>query len=64
MKDSGVPLNLGWDLGPEELIHIPEHWLVFPAPDKSLHLLLGMVYVFFFVAAMIGNGLVLWIFTT
>ncbi|XP_066254410.1 opsin, ultraviolet-sensitive-like [Euwallacea similis] len=63
-KDAGISHNLGWDLGPEDLIHIPEHWLIYPAPPKSLHLLLGMIYVFFFLASIVGNGLVLWIFTT
>ncbi|XP_074036764.1 opsin, ultraviolet-sensitive [Leptinotarsa decemlineata] len=55
---------LGWDIPPEELVHVPEHWLLYPEVDKSLHLLLGMVYVFFFLAAIIGNGLVLWIFSS
>ncbi|XP_019755582.2 opsin, ultraviolet-sensitive [Dendroctonus ponderosae] len=65
IKDaSGIPHTLGWNLGPEDLSHIPDHWLIYPEPDKSLHMLLGMIYVFFFVASMIGNGLVLWIFTT
>nr|QWV42620.1 ultraviolet sensitive opsin 2 [Tychius meliloti] len=56
--------NLGWNLGPEELSHIPDHWLVYPEPEKSLHILLAMFYVVFFVSSMTGNGLVLWIFTT
>nr|QWV42618.1 ultraviolet sensitive opsin 1 [Tychius meliloti] len=64
IMDVGIPHNLGWNLGPEDLSHIPEHWLIYPEPDKSIHLLLGMVYTFFFVASMIGNGLVLWIFIT
>ncbi|KAL1518310.1 hypothetical protein ABEB36_001952 [Hypothenemus hampei] len=64
IKEPNLVHNLGWNLKPEDLTHIPEHWLIYPEPDKSLHLLLGMVYVFFFVASMIGNGLVLWIFTT
>ncbi|XP_060520961.1 opsin, ultraviolet-sensitive-like isoform X2 [Cylas formicarius] len=37
---------------------------MYPEPDKSLHLLLAMVYVFFFVASVVGNGVVLWIFST
>nr|QWV42616.1 ultraviolet sensitive opsin [Sibinia setosa] len=64
LLDSGIIHNLGWNLPPEELAHVPEHWLMYPEPDKSLHLLLGMVYVFFFMASMIGNGIVLWVFTT
>ncbi|KAJ8943599.1 hypothetical protein NQ318_006601 [Aromia moschata] len=56
--------HLGWNVDPEDLVQIPEHWFKYPEPDYSLHLLLGMVYVFFFLASIIGNGLVLWIFTT
>ncbi|XP_072397619.1 opsin, ultraviolet-sensitive-like [Diabrotica undecimpunctata] len=54
--------HLGWNIPSEELIHIPEHWLAFPDVDKSLHFMLGIVYFFFFIAAMTGNGMVLWIF--
>nr|APY20598.1 ultraviolet sensitive opsin [Cylas puncticollis] len=64
VSDSGIPHNLGWNLDPDDLVHVPEHWLMYPEPDKSLHLLLGMVYVFFFVASVVGNGVVLWIFST
>nr|APY20556.1 ultraviolet sensitive opsin [Aleochara curtula] len=54
---------LGWDLSPEDLVHIPEHWLVYPEPEGSLHLLLGLLYIGFFLMAIVGNGLVLWVFT-
>lgn len=54
----------GWRVPPDELHFIPEHWLTFPEPEKSLHLLLGMIYLFLTIAAIIGNGLVLWIFST
>ncbi|CAG9763130.1 unnamed protein product [Ceutorhynchus assimilis] len=64
LADAGMPHNLGWNVPPEELVHIPEHWLMYQEPDKSMHLLLGMVYVFFFMASIIGNGIVLWVFTT
>ncbi|CAH1104339.1 unnamed protein product [Psylliodes chrysocephalus] len=59
---SGVIHQIGWNVDPQDLIHIPEHWQLYPAPEKSLHLLLGMIYVFLWFAAIIGNGLVLWIF--
>nr|QWV42664.1 ultraviolet sensitive opsin 1 [Lilioceris merdigera] len=55
---------IGWNVPKDELKYIQEHWLIYPEPEKSLHLLLGMIYVFLFVAATIGNGLVLWVFTT
>nr|QWV42679.1 ultraviolet sensitive opsin [Pempsamacra sp. CRS 2021] len=56
--------QLGWNVPPEDLPYIQEHWFQYPEPEYSLHLLLGMVYVFFFIASMIGNGLVLWIFSS
>nr|APY20670.1 ultraviolet sensitive opsin [Stylops melittae] len=55
---------IGWNLSPEELEHIPEHWLSFPEPEASIHYLLGLIYIGFFLAAIFGNGLVLWIFST
>nr|APY20493.1 ultraviolet sensitive opsin [Cucujus clavipes] len=64
MDSSGIVHHIGWNLKPADLVHIPEHWLMYPEPDYSIHLLLGMVYIFFFVASIIGNGLVLWIFST
>ncbi|XP_056641729.1 opsin, ultraviolet-sensitive-like [Diorhabda carinulata] len=56
--------HIGWNVDPEDLIHIPKHWQLYPDPDKSLHFLLGMIYVFLWFAATIGNGMVLWIFTS
>nr|ALH22346.1 UV-sensitive opsin [Phausis reticulata]APY20646.1 ultraviolet sensitive opsin [Phausis reticulata] len=61
--DSPVHL-LGWNVPLSELHHIPEHWLVYPEPEASIHYLLGLVYVFLLVSGIIGNGLVLWIFST
>ncbi|CAG9860516.1 unnamed protein product [Phyllotreta striolata] len=62
--DSALVHQIGWNVDPQDLIHIPEHWQLYPAPDKSLHFLLGMIYVFLWFAAIIGNSLVLWIFCT
>nr|QWV42708.1 ultraviolet sensitive opsin 2 [Lygistopterus sanguineus] len=55
---------LAWNVPPSELIHIPSHWLVYPEPEASIHLLLGLLYIAFFLMSMLGNGLVIWIFTT
>ncbi|XP_044756369.1 opsin, ultraviolet-sensitive-like isoform X2 [Coccinella septempunctata] len=55
---------IGWNIPPEELIHIPQHWLSYIEPPASMHLLLGMLYIVFFFMAIIGNGLVLWIFSS
>ncbi|XP_011306382.1 opsin, ultraviolet-sensitive [Fopius arisanus] len=58
----GPPRLLGWNVPPEELIHIPEHWLVYPEPKPAFHYLLALVYVAFTFVALLGNGLVIWIF--
>jgi len=55
---------LGWNVPAEELVHIPSHWLSFPEVDPMMHYALGLVYCFFFVACLVGNGLVIWIFST
>lgn len=54
---------LGWNVAPEDLIQIPEHWLSFHEPEASLHYLLALLYIGFTVVALIGNGLVIWVFT-
>nr|BAU71684.1 UV-sensitive opsin [Aquatica lateralis] len=61
--DSIVHL-LGWNVPKSELHHIPEHWLVYPEPEASIHYLLGIVYIFICFMGIVGNGLVLWIFST
>ncbi|KAK9878779.1 hypothetical protein WA026_022192 [Henosepilachna vigintioctopunctata] len=55
--------RLGWNVPPDELIHIPEHWLKYTEPPASMHFLLGLIYIGFFIMALIGNGLVLWVFS-
>ncbi|KDR23313.1 opsin, ultraviolet-sensitive-like isoform X2 [Zootermopsis nevadensis] len=55
---------MGWNVPVEELIHIPSHWLSFPEVDPMMHYSLGLLYCFFCVAALVGNGLVIWIFST
>ncbi|XP_055689643.1 opsin, ultraviolet-sensitive-like [Lutzomyia longipalpis] len=53
---------LAWNVPPKDLKQIPEHWLTYEEPEASLHYLLGLVYIMFTVAALTGNGLVLWVF--
>ncbi|XP_066585003.1 opsin, ultraviolet-sensitive [Prorops nasuta] len=62
ISPAGPPRLLGWNVPPEELVHIPEHWLVYPEPNASLHYLLALLYILFTFIALLGNGLVLWIF--
>lgn len=65
-KRIGEPVThlLGWNVPPDELSTIPEHWLSYPEPPISLHYLLGTLYIAFTCVALIGNGLVLWVFTS
>nr|APY20656.1 ultraviolet sensitive opsin [Priacma serrata] len=55
---------LAWNVPPSELVHIPEHWLTYPEPEASIHYLLGLLYIVFFFVACIGNGLVIWVFSS
>lgn len=63
VAESGVHM-LAWNVPPSELIHIPEHWLKYPEPAASVHYLLAIVYIGFFVASLVGNGLVMWVFSS
>nr|ANN11834.1 ultraviolet wavelength sensitive opsin 1 [Chrysochroa saundersii tonkinensis]APY20579.1 ultraviolet sensitive opsin 1 [Chrysochroa saundersii tonkinensis] len=55
---------LGWNVDNSDLVHIPEHWLKYPEPEASIHFLLGLLYILYFFMSTIGNGLVLWIFSS
>ncbi|XP_077289096.1 rhodopsin 3 [Arctopsyche grandis] len=55
---------LGWNIPPEEMKQIPEHWLKYQEPEASMHFLLGLIYAAFTVLSLVGNGLVLWIFSS
>nr|ART29954.1 opsin [Heliconius eleuchia primularis] len=47
-----------------DLAVIPEHWLSYTSPPASAHTALALLYIFFTAAALIGNGLVIYIFAT
>lgn len=55
---------LGAGLEGEDLAAVPTHWLAYPAPPPSAHTALALLYVFLTAAALIGNGLVIFIFST
>lgn len=55
---------LAWNVPADELHQIPEHWLKYPEPEASLHYLLGLLYIMFTFASIIGNGLVIWVFSS
>ncbi|CAB0002283.1 unnamed protein product [Nesidiocoris tenuis] len=56
--------TLAWNVPPAERIHIPEHWLTFEEPKPIYNYALGVLYIFFFLISIVGNGLVIWIFST
>lgn len=53
---------MGWNLTPEDLTHIPEHWLAYPEVRSLYHYILAFAYTILFCLGVVGNGLVLWIF--
>nr|CAD7426725.1 unnamed protein product [Timema monikensis] len=59
-----APQMLGWNVPAEELVHIPEHWMSYPEPNPLYHYTLALLYTVFCFVALIGNGLVIWIFTS
>ncbi|XP_058797459.1 opsin, ultraviolet-sensitive isoform X2 [Phymastichus coffea] len=59
---AGPPRLLGWNVPADELQYVPEHWLSFPEPNPAMHYLLGLLYILFTFIALLGNGLVIWIF--
>lgn len=65
MENDGAETShmLGWNLATEDIIHIPEHWLnKYPEPSSLAHYYLAFMYTLFMIFALIGNGLVIWIF--
>ncbi|CAG9561253.1 unnamed protein product [Danaus chrysippus] len=48
----------------EDLAAVPEHWHTYTSPPASAHTALALLYTFFTAAALIGNGMVIFIFLT
>lgn len=63
-QQSTGPRMLGWNVKPEDLHQIPEHWFKYPEPDPLQNYMLGLLYVLFTFVSLFGNGLVIWIFST
>lgn len=55
---------LGWNTPPEYMDYVNPYWKTFEAPNPFLHYMLGVFYTFFMFAALCGNGVVLWVFTS
>lgn len=56
--------QLAYKLGPEEMAIVPDWWMTQPEPRPSLHYLYAIVYILFMGLALIGNGLVIWVFSS
>lgn len=63
-RTSEMPKLLGWNLPAEHQHLVHEHWRDYPAPPYYMHLMLGIIYFVLMNTSLIGNGIVLWIFTT
>ena len=55
---------LGWNIPPEHSDMVHPHWRGFLAPAKYWHIGLALVYFMLMVLSLVGNGCVVWIFTT
>ncbi|CAG0883900.1 unnamed protein product [Darwinula stevensoni] len=50
------------DNAPEEFLpYISKHWLKFLAPDPRVNYVLGIIYIFFMIFSLLGNGLILFL---
>lgn len=62
--DSETVRMLGWNLPDDAMFLVHEHWRGYPAPPFYAHLLLGLIYFSLMVMSCVGNGIVVWIFST
>ncbi|XP_071519509.1 opsin, ultraviolet-sensitive-like [Panulirus ornatus] len=70
-SDEGVVANgryemkmLGWNTPPEYMEFVHPYWKTFEAPNPFLHYMLGVFYIGFMFAALCGNGVVIWVFSS
>ncbi|CAH2039860.1 unnamed protein product, partial [Iphiclides podalirius] len=55
---------MGWNIPEEHRGMVHEHWRNFPAVNKYYHLVLALIYTMLMITSLIGNGIVIWIFST
>ncbi|XP_063853659.1 opsin, ultraviolet-sensitive-like [Scylla paramamosain] len=55
---------LGWNTPLEYMEFVHPYWKTFEAPNPFLHYMLAVFYIFFMFAALVGNGVVIWVFTS
>lgn len=59
-----VSKPLGWNLPPEDKDLLIPHWQQFEAVPLYYHLLLALIYFILMLVSSLGNGIVVWIFST
>ncbi|XP_072947405.1 opsin-3 [Epargyreus clarus] len=55
---------LGWNIPEEHQDLVHEHWRSFPAVNKFWHFGLAFIYTILMIMSTLGNGIVVWIFST
>jgi len=55
---------LGWNFPPEHADLVHPHWRVFLAPGRLWHVALAFIYLLLLMLSLLGNGIVIWIFST
>lgn len=54
----------GWNTPADYKSYVHPHWLSYEEPNPMLHHLLGVLYIFFMIASCLGNGIVIYVFST
>jgi len=54
----------GWNAAPDLQDYIDPYWKTFEEPNPMMHQMLGVIYSFFLIVSTVGNGCVIWIFST
>lgn len=55
---------LGWNIPVEHQDLVHDHWRTFPAVSKFWHYGMALIYAALMITSLIGNGIVIWIFST
>lgn len=53
----------GYNTPASYLEYVHPHWLKYEAPNPFMHHMLGVLYVIFMFGSLIGNGVVIYIFS-
>jgi r-opsin len=54
----------GWNTPADYKSYVHPYWTSFEEPNPMFHHLLGVLYIFFMISSVLGNGCVIWIFST